>query len=92
MAYVLCILSIITESLSVLRPRNSMEKKASSASVVECNRKAGEVCVKGDKMLSKTFTFDKVFDPSSSQIDVYKGVVDPIVREVLQGYNCTVFA
>lgn len=26
------------------------------------------------------------------QIDVYKSVVSPLLEEVLQGYNCTVFA
>ena len=41
---------------------------------------------------SKTFTFDKVFGPDSNQITVYKEVVYPIIEEVLQGYNCTVFA
>ena len=27
-----------------------------------------------------------------SQIDVYKAVVAPLLEQVLQGYNCTVFA
>ncbi len=74
------------------RPRNSLEKKASSSSVVTCSSKAGEVIVKGEKTVSKTFTFDKVFDQSSTQMDVYREVVNPIISEVLQGYNCTVFA
>lgn len=46
----------------------------------------------GEKSSTKTFTFDKVFGPKSSQIDVYRGVVSPIIEEVLMGYNCTVFA
>ena len=40
----------------------------------------------------KKFSFDHVFGPTSSQADVYKVTVSPIVKEVLQGYNCTVFA
>lgn len=74
------------------RPRNVAEKKANSCSVVACNSKIGEIVVKSDKTVSKTFTFDKVFDRSSTQIDVYGEVVSPIISEVLQGYNCTVFA
>ena len=78
------------------RPRSYTEKKAGSLSVVESNSKKGEVQVKvkdtGDKSSTKTFTFDKVFGPNSTQIVVYREVVSPIIEEVLQGYNCTVFA
>lgn len=50
-----------------------------------------EVSVR-DKAQVKKFTFDRVFGPDSKQIDVYKTVVSPLIQEVLQGYNCTVFA
>ncbi|OQR71667.1 kinesin protein KIF11, partial [Tropilaelaps mercedesae] len=40
----------------------------------------------------KTFTFDGTFGKDSTQIDVYRSVVQPLISEVLQGYNCTVFA
>ena len=78
-----------------LRPRNSAEKKAGSASVIECHPKRGEMLVRqefGEKSSTKTFTFDKVFSPEATQIEVYSGVVQPIIEEVLMGYNCTVFA
>ena len=78
------------------RPRSNAEKKANSLNVVDSNSRKGEVQVKvkdtGDKSSTKTFTFDKVFGPNSTQIVVYKEVVSPIIEEVLQGYNCTVFA
>lgn len=75
------------------RPRNGIEKKAGSANVVECHGSKGEVQVKQKELGgTKTFTFDKVFGPNSTQITVYKDVVCPIIEEVLQGYNCTVFA
>ena len=41
---------------------------------------------------TKTFQFDKVFGPQSKQLDVYRAVVEPLITQVLQGYNCTVFA
>ena len=44
------------------------------------------------KTSKKSFAFDGVYDEKSSQKDVYENVVRPVVDEVLQGYNCTVFA
>lgn len=41
---------------------------------------------------SKKFTFDGVFGPSSTQVDVYNTVVSPLLKEVIAGYSCTVFA
>lgn len=75
------------------RPRNGAEKKASSPSVIECNPKKRQVQVRADNSdKTKLFSFDKVFGPESTQIELYKAVVVPIIDEVLQGYNCTVFA
>ena len=77
------------------RPRNHSEKKAGSANIIECIGRKGEVIVKQelhDKLTTKTFTFDRVYGPKSSQVELYKGVVEPIISEVLMGYNCTVFA
>jgi kinesin family protein 3/17 len=38
------------------------------------------------------FTFDSVFGPDSAQMDVYNRVARPIVENVLEGYNGTIFA
>ncbi|XP_065175568.1 kinesin-like protein KIF11 [Sycon ciliatum] len=73
------------------RPRNSAEKKAASPSIIECQSKKKSLTLSADKQ-TKTFSFDKVFGPEASQIEVYKSVILPIIEEVLQGYNCTVFA
>ncbi|KAI9179171.1 Kinesin- motor protein [Blastocladiella emersonii ATCC 22665] len=40
----------------------------------------------------RKYTFDQVFSPDASQELVYRDVVAPILREVLEGYNCTIFA
>ncbi|RKP07732.1 kinesin motor domain-containing protein [Thamnocephalis sphaerospora] len=40
----------------------------------------------------RTFTFDRVFGPDATQETVYDDVVAPILQEVLNGYNCTIFA
>ena len=40
----------------------------------------------------QVFTFDTVFGPDSTQMDVYNRVARSIVDNVLQGYNGTIFA
>ncbi|KAJ4431534.1 hypothetical protein ANN_20133 [Periplaneta americana] len=64
-----------------------------SLSVVECSSNE-EVIVKEPSVdgTSRTFAFDRVFGPNSRQIEVYMSVVHPVIKEVLAGYNCTVFA
>lgn len=47
---------------------------------------------KGDPNSPKTFTFDAVFSTTCTQADVYNEVARPIVENVLQGYNGTIFA
>jgi kinesin family protein 11 len=49
-----------------------------------------EVIVKTTR--EKTYTFDRVFGSESDQEMVYEGVANGLLREMLQGYNCTVFA
>ncbi|KAL5262688.1 hypothetical protein ACHWQZ_G008176 [Mnemiopsis leidyi] len=73
------------------RPRNTNEKNTGSPSIIQCSKK--EVVVKQHNTnLNKKYTFDHVYGPESSQVDVYKGVAQSAIEEVLQGYNCTVFA
>ncbi|KDR08648.1 hypothetical protein L798_01550 [Zootermopsis nevadensis] len=79
--------------LFIFRHLNSQEKTMKSLNIVECPN-SREVIVKerpSDK-ITRTFAFDRVFGPNSRQIDVYMSVVHPIISEVLDGYNCTVFA
>ena len=39
---------------------------------------------------TKTFGFDKVFGPTSKQVDVHKAVVGPLIQQVLQVKNTSV--
>ncbi|XP_052226778.1 kinesin-like protein KIF11 isoform X1 [Dreissena polymorpha] len=78
-----------------LRPINSAERKQGSYSVVEANSEKKEVNVKerlGINPTTKTFNYDHVFTQDVKQTDVYKSIVSPIIKEVLDGYNCTIFA
>lgn len=63
-----------------------------SMSVQVASDKEIIVYERSQEKVAKKFTFDRVFGPASSQVDVYKTVVSPLLKEVLAGYNCTVFA
>jgi kinesin family protein 5 len=41
---------------------------------------------------TETHTFDRVFEPSSRQIEVFSAIGQPVIDDVLTGYNGTVFA
>lgn len=79
------------------RPINSYETKACSPTCVDVDSKNREIMIRQDlnyldKGNNRSFQFDKVFGPKSKQIDLYKQMVCPVIDEVLQGYNCTIFA
>ncbi|OEL12845.1 Kinesin-like protein KIN-5B [Dichanthelium oligosanthes] len=76
------------------RPLNEDEKRANVKSAISCNDPKREVTVLHSlfKQADKTFSFDKVFGPESKQRSIFDHAVAPIVDDVLEGYNCTVFA
>ncbi|KAG2682991.1 hypothetical protein I3843_10G011500 [Carya illinoinensis] len=77
------------------RPFSDEELRSNAPQVVTCNEYSREVSVSQNiagKHLDRVFTFDKVFGPSAQQRDLYDQAVIPIVNEVLEGFNCTIFA
>lgn len=40
----------------------------------------------------RRFIFDRVFRHDASQRDVYEGTTKPLLRNLLNGYNATIFA
>mmetsp|Transcript_86410 Transcript_86410/g.244048 ORF Transcript_86410/g.244048 Transcript_86410/m.244048 type:complete len:787 (+) Transcript_86410:50-2410(+) len=38
------------------------------------------------------FTFDRVFGPSSTQLECFEYVAKPVVGDIMEGYNATIFA
>ncbi|KAI8364691.1 P-loop containing nucleoside triphosphate hydrolase protein [Radiomyces spectabilis] len=38
------------------------------------------------------FGFDRVFDPTSSQESVFRHVAEPMIEQIVKGYNCSVIA
>ncbi|RRT78375.1 hypothetical protein B296_00001650 [Ensete ventricosum] len=86
-------------------PFNEDELRNNAPQVVTCNDYQREVSVTqtiAGKQFDRVFTFDKVrfidhlfsqvFGPSAKQRDLYDQAVVPIVNEVLEGFNCTIFA
>ncbi|KAF3787285.1 kinesin-related protein [Nymphaea thermarum] len=77
------------------RPLNEDELRVNTPVVISCNEHKREVSASqniANKLIDRTFAFDKVFGPGSQQKDLYNQAIVPIVNEVLEGYNCTIFA
>nr|CAD1825868.1 unnamed protein product [Ananas comosus var. bracteatus] len=78
------------------RPFSEDELRNNAPQVVTCNDYQREVAISqtiAGKQIDRIFTFDKVvFGPSAKQKDLYDQAVIPIVNEVLEGFNCTIFA
>lgn len=78
------------------RPFSEKEKVAGHSNIVTIDKAAATVSIVDPRTphdpLPKTFTFDSVFDWTSTQQEVYNKTARPIVESVLAGYNGTVFA
>ncbi|CAN6559692.1 unnamed protein product [Malus baccata var. baccata] len=77
------------------RPLSEDEMRVHTPVVISCNESRREVAAIqniANKQIDRTFAFDKVFGPASQQKELYDQAVVPIVNEVLEGYNCTIFA
>lgn len=78
------------------RPMNDTELTANYKSIVKIKPVEGSVTLCNPSASEydppKTFTFDTVFEPYSTQLDVYNLAARPIIDNVLEGYNGTIFA
>ncbi|XP_073311252.1 kinesin-like protein KIN-5D [Primulina huaijiensis] len=77
------------------RPLSEDEERVHTPVVISCNENRREVCAIqniANKQIDRTFNFDKIFGPTSQQKDIYDQSICPMVFEVLEGYNCTIFA
>ena len=75
------------------RPLNQVEKNVKSYSIIELpSYREFVVREKSNANYSRSFQLDRVFSPQSQQLEVYRSVVEPLLDQVMMGYNCTVFA
>ena len=65
------------------RPLNKAEKDKKAFSIVDIpSIKQIDVKEKPNTNLTKSYQFDRIFGPKSSQLDVYKSVVEPLIQQV----------
>lgn len=80
-----------------VRPLNDTETTNGYKNIAKVNTIDGTIKVEipqkeSSETPNKCFTFDTVFAPDVKQVDVYNRVARPIVSNVLEGYNGTIFA
>ena len=70
------------------RPLNPSEERSGSQNIVSFPPNTRDsVNIRG-----KTYLFDRVFGSNANQAQVYEEAAKPIVKDVLSGYNGTIFA
>ena len=89
---------VATSSVQVVvrvRPLNEREKKHGTLPVVSASTADRTVTIikgNGKKQVKSAFRFDNIFASFSTQEDVFGETLRPIIRDVLMGYESTVFA
>uniref|UniRef100_A0A1A9WUB9 Kinesin-like protein n=1 Tax=Glossina brevipalpis TaxID=37001 RepID=A0A1A9WUB9_9MUSC len=71
------------------RPLSDNEREAGAESFIKLPNDVEENCI---SIGAKSYSFDNVFYSSASQENVYKAAGEPLVNDVLEGYNGTLFA
>ncbi|VDK77860.1 unnamed protein product [Dibothriocephalus latus] len=73
------------------RPLNANEIANGDLNIVESCRDH-KITLRDKSTSTRSYVFDRVFGPRSKQAEVYNEMVAPVVLEVIEGYNCTIFA
>merc|ERR1719340_377790 len=71
------------------RPLNDTEEKTGSKFIIKFPSGSDDQCV---SISGKLYMFDKVLKPNVTQNQVYDATAKNIVKDVLSGYNGTIFA
>ncbi|EEB05748.2 kinesin-like protein cut7 [Schizosaccharomyces japonicus yFS275] len=79
------------------RARNEREiKENGTIAISTFGAKGNEILAHTGPLLSnvgnKTYTFDRVYGPEADQAMVFEDTVIPMLDQVLNGFNCTIFA
>jgi len=78
-----------------MRPLNERETKFNTCPVVTANTQRKEVLVikgAGNRQQRTTYNFDNVLGTHSSQEEVFQQTIQPVIADVLGGFECTMFA
>uniref|UniRef100_A0AC34QTC9 Kinesin-like protein n=1 Tax=Panagrolaimus sp. JU765 TaxID=591449 RepID=A0AC34QTC9_9BILA len=85
----------MAESVRVIcrcRPFNQREIALNSRVCVEMESSIGQVTLLHEEAPPKLFTFDGAYYMDSTAEQIYNDIVYPLVENVIEGYNGTVFA
>lgn len=72
-----------------IRPTNAREIREGGVTCVKFTEDMIEVNNEGAQ---NKFNFDRVFGGESTQVDVFNETARPLIEDVLNGYNATIFA
>ncbi|KEY65543.1 hypothetical protein S7711_08224 [Stachybotrys chartarum IBT 7711] len=72
------------------RPQNKIELESGGKPIVSFSSE--DSCTVDSRDAQGSFTFDRVFDMSCKQQDIFDFSIRPTVDDILNGYNGTVFA
>ncbi|OIW28414.1 kinesin-domain-containing protein [Coniochaeta ligniaria NRRL 30616] len=72
------------------RPQNRIEIESGGQPIVSFD--GDDTCTVDSREAQGSFTFDRVFDMSCKQSDIFDFSIKPTVDDILNGYNGTVFA
>ncbi|KAK4134137.1 kinesin-domain-containing protein [Trichocladium antarcticum] len=72
------------------RPQNRIEIESGGQPIVKFDGQ--DTCSIDSREAQGSFTFDRVFDMSCMQADIFDFSIKPTVDDILNGYNGTVFA
>ncbi|KAE9548194.1 hypothetical protein FO519_008596 [Halicephalobus sp. NKZ332] len=72
-----------------LRPLNNTERNEGGISTIKADVVTKTIATSVGKQFGP---FDKCYGPEATQQEVYMDTVAPLIKEVLNGFNCTVFA
>jgi len=75
------------------RPANSIERRNNADKYcVVFGSDGGSIRVNQTEKIKKNFQFDYVFQPTSTQQEVFECCAKPLVGQVMKGFNVTMFA
>ncbi len=79
------------------RPFSQKEKNDGCKNIISMDMKVNQVAIAnpdkaGGDMQPKSFTYDNVFDENTQQKIFYEECCFNLVENVLEGFNCTIFA
>lgn len=74
------------------RPQNSLEIERGGKEGVSFDDEMTSVQMTNSKLVDSTFSFDRIFDKTCSQADLFNYSAASIVQDTIRGYNGTIFA